>query len=113
MPNFLLGFKTRYDDGDTVSEDANTVERVVVATNKDMAEAIAHAMLGEEVWSHEELSRVILVEETTTRETALESWDDGTHVWARLLPKLGYRIEDVEFIAHGGEKVGFKLRQRA
>lgn len=112
MPNYLLGFKTHYYDGDIDSDDANTVERVIVAANKDVAEAVAHAMLGEEKWAHEELSRVFLVEETE-REPMLENCDDGTVAWSRVLSRLGHKEEDVEFIVHQGEKVGFTLKQGA
>ncbi|GEM_PF-5596193 len=64
MPNFEIQFVTDFDNGVDSKREATAFARVIVVPSLGWAERIAEAMLGEEVWSAENLGRVVSVKQT-------------------------------------------------
>lgn len=109
MPNFKIIFMKHFEDDD---EDLDTGEysRVIVADNLEIAQKIADAMQGEEVYVNEWLEKILSVKPTDETPN-IYSWDDGSHTWKQVLRQLNLREDDVEFILSGSQKIGIKIKE--
>jgi len=117
MPNFRLVFMMRFfglipdEEKGWPPFDTSPFSRVIIADDQKMAEKIADAMIGEEVYADERLSRVLSVRETE-EEPDIVSFDDGSNTWQQTLKKLGLKKTDIKFALACGKKVGIRIKNR-
>lgn len=107
MENFQLLFSTDFEDGIESIIDVGKVSRVIVSENFEMANAIAKAMLGEEVSAHEYLSSLISVEQTS-KPPEINAWNVSA-VWDRVLENFGLSRNEAILIRNDNKIVGIKL----
>lgn len=113
MPNFELLFETAMEKGRQPKTDGYDWRHTRIITVDDLttAEAVAKAMLKEEVEAGEYLTKIIRIS-PSNKPAALYVWDGGQHCWSRVLTALKIHPDTIEYIwanVNGmNERIGFR-----
>ena len=102
MPNFKLEFGKFFEDQDEKLE-TGKFTRIVIADNLQLAERIAKAMVGEEIYANECLTDPVTVTETE-EEPEISSWNED-ETWKRIIENMGLSERSIEFIFNSRPKV--------
>ena len=89
MQNFEIKFGLEVKVGHRQYREGGLFGRIISAQSPGVAQKIARAMLGEEVFSEQYLSEVLSVE-PTEKEPRISSFCPKHYTWERVLQKLGF-----------------------
>lgn len=89
MPNFKIVFKLEVKTNNREYREGPTFERIITAQNRRIAKKVAKAMIGEEVYVQQYLSKVQSVT-PTDEEPFISPFCTSRCVWDRVLQRLGF-----------------------
>lgn len=110
MPNFELVFSKSFSCETSGVSETGEMSYVITVPDILLANFVAEAMRGHEVYANEWLDDIIRVE-ATDEQAYVTDWDDGTLLWKKVLFTLCISEGSVEPIRGlCGEIVGFQRR---